>query len=272
MDFDNKVEETAEHIHGNKKAYPSVGQAFALIGVYVLITVAVALPIELIKRLVDPAYTSLLNVLTYALSMFLLLFFGIRMRKSIKFSWKWVSLPILLLSIPLILSLSVLMEPLVDLIPMPQLIKDYFNSIIINDIYSFLMIAILAPFIEELIFRGIVLNGFLKRYSPTKAIILSALIFGVAHLNPWQFPGAFILGLIMGWLYWKTNSLIPGMVLHFLNNSLSFLMMMMTHDNFITTQQLMGGGKAYYILYGMCVPIFVGSVFLIQLRLKMREG
>jgi len=180
-------------------------------------------------------------------------------------------LAVLLLCVPLILGLGIMLEPLIDAIPMPDLIKEYFNRVLTHDAWSFLMIAVAAPILEELVFRGIVLNGFLKRYKPFSSILLSALIFGIAHLNPWQFFGAFFIGLVIGWIYWRTNSLIPGMVIHFVNNSVSFLMMLWTGDNFITTRQLMGDGKAYYLFYGICIPVFIGSWFLIQQRLKMKE-
>jgi membrane protease YdiL (CAAX protease family) len=268
--MENKVEET-KVIH-NRNIYPSIGQAFALIGVLVLITFVVALVMVILKQWIDPAYNSILNGLMYIITMFCLLIFGIKMRKSLKFNFKWTSFPLLLLAIPLTISFGVLIEPLINLIPMPDSIKEYFNDIIKNDVYAFIMVVIAAPVIEELIFRGIVLEGFLKRYSPLKAIFWSAMIFGIVHLNPWQFFGAFSLGLIIGWVYWKTQSLIPGMVIHFLNNSLAFIMMMATGDNFITTQQLMGDGRSYYVLYGMCVPIFAGSLFLIQQRLKMKDA
>ncbi len=269
--MENILEGNIEPSSTEKKSYPSIGQAFGMIGVLILITIVVSLLMELVRKASDPGFNSLLNCLTYTLSMFLFLIFGVKMRRSRKFSWNRVSMPILLLCIPLILSLGILVEPLINAIPMPELIRKYFNSVITNDIYSFVMIAIAAPLLEELVFRGIVLDGLLKHYSPVKAIIWSAAIFGIAHLNPWQFLSAFSLGLVIGWLYWKTNSLIPGIAIHFINNSLSFLMMMVTGDSLITTQQFMGDGKAYYVVYGMCIPIFVGSLFLIQQRLKMKE-
>ena len=269
--LDNNLEEKPEHTYFKKKEYPGIGQAFGLIGVLLLISLIIAFPLDFLKNAVGENYKSVINGIAYVFSMTVLLAFALKMRKSSKFQWKMVSLQILLLSIPLVVSLGILLEPIINAIPMPDMIKDVINKAITNDVYSFLTIAIAAPLLEEIIFRGIILQGFLKRYSPTKAIIWSAVMFGIFHMNPWQFLSAFSVGMVIGWLYYKTDSLIPGIFIHFINNALAFLMLMTTGDNFKTTQQLMGGGKSYYIFYSMCIPILIGSLFLIHQRLKMKE-
>lgn len=270
--LDNKIEETGAQSFPEKKAYPSIGQAFGLIGILVLITIIVAIPTGLIQKNADKSPSSIVNAITYVISMVALLAFAIKMRGSARFDWKRVAPQIYILTLPMVISFAVLMEPLVNAIPMPTEIRNLFNQFLTNDIYTFLTVAIAAPLLEEIIFRGIILNGFLKRYSPTTAIIMSAVMFGIFHLNPWQFISAFLLGLVIGWLYWKTNSLIPGIVIHFINNSLAFIMMAFTGDSFMTTQQLMGNGKSYYVFYGMCIPIFLASLFLIRQRLRIKEA
>lgn len=77
-----------------------------------------------------------------------------------------------------------------------------------------LLLVVVAPVTEELLFRGIILRGFLSRYSVVTAVTLSALLFALFHLNPWQFIGAFALGLVFGWWYVKTRSLVPCLVGH----------------------------------------------------------
>jgi len=78
----------------------------------------------------------------------------------------------------------------------------------------------MAPFFEELLYRGIILNGLINRYSRKKAIIYSALIFGIAHLNFPQGINAFLLGLIIGTVYYYTRSIYLCMIMHFANNFL----------------------------------------------------
>lgn len=78
---------------------------------------------------------------------------------------------------------------------------------------------LIAPIAEEIIYRGIVLKGLLTRYSPQKAILISALIFGLIHGHPLQIWGAFIVGVILGWVYYHTKSIGTTILLHSLINT-----------------------------------------------------
>lgn len=90
-------------------------------------------------------------------------------------------------------------------------------------IVALISISLVAPIFEEIVFRGIILDGLLIKYSPKKAIIISALIFGVIHGNFDQGVNAFLIGIILGIIYFKTKSLLPGILIHFLNNTFYFI-------------------------------------------------
>lgn len=90
------------------------------------------------------------------------------------------------------------------------------NNIILVIIYA----AIIAPILEEMIFRGAILKELMNRYSANTAIIISALAFSIYHLNMSQFPFALITGLFLGWVFVKTKSLTLTILLHALNNFL----------------------------------------------------
>ena len=89
---------------------------------------------------------------------------------------------------------------------------------------SFLVTAIFAPVFEEWLCRGMVLRGLLTKMKPAWAIVISALFFAVIHLNPWQALNAFGIGLVMGFVYYKTGSLWLTMLIHFVNNGTSVLL------------------------------------------------
>lgn len=92
---------------------------------------------------------------------------------------------------------------------------------------GFITVCILAPVLEEILFRGILLRGMLQQgISPAIAIILSSVLFGLAHMNPWQFLGAGILGAIFAYIYYRTKSLWMCIFLHSLNNTISFILML----------------------------------------------
>ena len=74
-------------------------------------------------------------------------------------------------------------------------------------------VAILTPFAEELLFRGFILGMLLKRYSDTQSIVISSLIFAIAH-EPIAMVLALGGGLLYGWLRVRTGSILPGMIAH----------------------------------------------------------
>jgi len=159
----------------------------------------------------------------------------------------------------------VIIEPITSLIPMPDFFIEIMKKLLQPNIYTFISVAIAAPILEELLFRGVILEGFLKNYSPTKAIIYSALLFGLIHFNPWQFIGGFIIGMVIGWLYWKTNSLIPGILIHFVNNSLSFMAMYYTEDMNTSLEQSINNPTFFYGLLATAALI-LGVTYVILNR------
>lgn len=84
---------------------------------------------------------------------------------------------------------------------------------------SALFVAVfVAPLIEELLYRGVILRGLLANYTQTCAVAFSAILFGVGHLNPWQLPPAVIWGFIFAWWVIRTGSLCPALLAHALYN------------------------------------------------------
>lgn len=81
-------------------------------------------------------------------------------------------------------------------------------------------VCVIAPFTEEILFRGLFLRSFLKRYSLGNAIVWSAIIFSLAHLNPELLPVALIMGGFLGWIYYRTHSLWPCMIAHSAYNAI----------------------------------------------------
>lgn len=101
-----------------------------------------------------------------------------------------------------------------------------FEMMLDYKIAGFITVCILAPVLEEILFRGILLRGMLHQgVNPLIAIILSSFLFGLAHMNPWQFLGAGMLGAIFAFIYYRTKSLWMCIFLHSLNNTISFILM-----------------------------------------------
>jgi len=90
-------------------------------------------------------------------------------------------------------------------------------------VITLISVSIFAPFFEEWLCRGIILRGLLKKVKPAWAIVISAAIFGLIHGNLWQAIPAFIIGVILGYVYYKTGSLKLTMLMHCVNNTLSVI-------------------------------------------------
>ncbi len=84
-------------------------------------------------------------------------------------------------------------------------------------------IAVLVPLMEEFAFRGVLLSG-LRRYGTGFAVVASGLLFGMAHMSPVSVVFASLAGLVMGFLYAKTNNLWLTVAVHALNNALSVVL------------------------------------------------
>lgn len=93
--------------------------------------------------------------------------------------------------------------------------------------------ALVPAFIEEFVFRGIVV-GVLRKYGDAFAIISSAIMFGLMHRNITQIPFAFIVGLVLAFVYCKTNSLIPCIFIHFFNNFYAVISQIVYSSNILS--------------------------------------
>ena len=87
-----------------------------------------------------------------------------------------------------------------------------------SPIWLIIAAVIVAPFVEEMFFRGFLFQGFRQRYGWVAALLLSSGIFAAAHLDPVSFIPTFVLGAVLGYVYHRSNSLWPSIILHFLNN------------------------------------------------------
>ena len=100
--------------------------------------------------------------------------------------------------------------------------------------YATLLAAVVvAPFCEEIFFRSFVFAGMLRAIPVALSILFSALVFGIAHVDPGSFPLLCIIGLALAFLRWRTRSIWPGMILHMLNNGFSALVIVLTMHGLI---------------------------------------
>lgn len=91
----------------------------------------------------------------------------------------------------------------------------------------------IAPICEELFFRGLVLGGLRRSMSNVPAVIISALVFALAHFDVGSFAVLLVIGLILGYLRCRSRSIWPCIALHMLNNGYSSLLIFLALNNII---------------------------------------
>jgi membrane protease YdiL (CAAX protease family) len=123
------------------------------------------------------------------------------------------------------IALAFMTDSLTRILPeAPQWFEDAMNAIMDAPVWlTLLSVSVFAPLFEEWLCRGLVLRGLMNKMSPAGAICVSAIFFAVLHLNPWQAIPAFILGLLFGYVYYRTGSLKLTMLMHCVNNTFSVI-------------------------------------------------
>ncbi|MCQ2375241.1 MAG: CPBP family intramembrane metalloprotease [Salinivirgaceae bacterium] len=172
-----------------------------------------------------------------------------------------------LIAIATILAMGVVCEAAMILFPMPDKLAALFNVVLQPNIATFLCVCIAAPMLEEMVFRGAILGGMLNSgIAARKAIIVSAALFALMHLNPWQGVPAFAIGLLFGWIYKQTQSLWPSMILHFANNTTSYCISTIYGDSNVTVKDLVGSTQIYIVVVIVCIAItYLGIKWLSKL-------
>ena len=181
----------------------------------------------------------------------------------------WVAL----LSLGLILPAEWVYERLQ--ITMPESTEAMFEGIM-REPLGYMAIGIFAPVVEEIVFRGAILRILLGLFSRSwhwVAIIFSALIFGAIHLNLAQGLHAFVIGLLLGWMYYRTSSVVPGILLHWINNTVAYLMfhLMPQFGDGKLIDFFHGDESLMYKGLGCSLLIILPSLFQIARRMKRTD-
>ena len=151
--------------------------------------------------------------------------------------------PWVMLLVPaLVIGLSMLVTLVTQAFPLSDSQRALFDRMASNDFATLLLACVIAPVVEEMLFRGIILRGFLQRYTRGQAIWGSSLLFGLAHMNIYQFVAALLMGAVCGWLYTRARSLVPCIALHAAYNSALNLLASLASGSDDSTQVTLTGG------------------------------
>ena len=172
------------------------------------------------------------------------------------------------LSIPFIVAGMVFINLCSEFLNLPDMMQDTFLGMSRN-VFGILSITIMAPLVEELLFRGAIQGHLLRKgMKPLHTILIASAIFGIIHMNPIQIPFAFAIGMIFGWLYYRTGSVVPGIIGHFINNSIACIQMAtLTKEEFnIKTIDWLGEGPTY-ALFALSLAVMIGMFLYLKKHL-----
>lgn len=151
---------------------------------------------------------------------------------------------------------------------LPNLAEAEFDMVL-KDRWGYFVVGLLAPLAEELVFRGAVLRALLRwKSNPWVGIVISALLFALIHMNPAQMPHAFLVGLLLGWMYYRTDSIVPGVIFHWINNTVAYVLYNVYPNPEMTLLDLFGTQRTVLMALGFSLCIFLPALFQLNLRLK----
>ena len=186
------------------------------------------------------------------------LFWFLRSRKepiAERLRIRFVSSDVIISTIYLSFGIIILSDELDRIIqiflPAPEYILDLNGLLrpesILGFFLLFIAVVIIAPLGEELLFRGFLQQILEKHWKDvTKAVLVTALFFAMIHMNPYWFVQIYILGILLGFLAWKTKSVLPPLILHGINNGIAMFFSFAEIEN-----------NKIYIFNGHVAPWFI---------------
>jgi uncharacterized protein len=258
--------------------YPNVAQSFGITGIVILGMLLLS-PVNLVLNKFIGKEASMLIYYLLAIGIPFWIVYSIRKSKTNYHSFNLTIENTRIIPLVIVGTIALLfgiISPIGNLIPMPESIRKAFMDFgSQTGIFAFFLMVIAAPILEELIFRGIILDGLLKKYSSTKSILISSLLFGLVHLNPWQFVTGLIIGIFSGWVYYRTRSLSFSIIIHAAANLSGFLMRyFIDNDSFMddTLVEMYGGLTNLILAIIGSIVIVAVCVYLLRKEFSKTES
>lgn len=195
------------------------------------ISIAIQIPAGLITRHFSFVLGMLINqVLALLLpALVVIRIFGLSVKQILPF--KKVSGVKIATASVMIIGMAVLTDYLIffteKILPISQTLSETYEKYmnvtgVFSYLYLFAFLCIIPGFCEEIFFRGFCQTGLVKHYGVKWGIVITALIFAVAHLNPFYLHLYFLLGLVISWLFQSSKTLWIPIICHVVNNWWTF--------------------------------------------------
>lgn len=148
-----------------------------------------------------------------------------------------------------VIAAQIVLEPLMAMLPSME------NAGVGRGFWACVTAVVLAPVFEEILCRGLVLETVRRCWGDAVAVLISALFFGLVHVEPSTALAGFVVGGIFGTIYIRTHSLFSTIILHSINNVFAFALICFGLDDVPLSGVL--GGSVYHAVYGISVLIFL---------------
>ncbi len=209
-----------------KGGLPGISDAFSIFAIAIVLLLYGGV---VLLQLTDIMEVQL--VATQAIILVITLLYGLYIKCNFKelFQFKKCSIKYFLMGIPMVgvgLLITLLVQNLLlALVPgLESLLMQFEETLQFNHMAIYILVIAVCPAIcEELLFRGFILTGLQVEKHPVFAIVTSSIMFGIFHMNVFQFITGIILGSVLGFVTYKSKSIYPAMALHFLNNLVAVL-------------------------------------------------
>ena len=223
-----------EHLKPTRKpgelsmAYPNLKQTIWLLALLILVQAVLAIPVAIVDgwQLDDDfvlgilLFVNFLVILGYVYRRTDLDWKYVKQLFNARFDWRvWPCVAISIVGLAMLD--TELMKVVIRIVPVPEWIQEIYRLEIFSrtSFMSALFGAVIvAPFGEELLFRGIILSGLLAHHTRPSAIIWTAVLFGAMHLDLWTLAPIVGSGVVWAWWVIRTGSLLPALFGHALNN------------------------------------------------------
>ncbi len=250
-----------------KSTYPTFVDLAAFFGVFVAaqglgILVAKLILSYMAPQLAAPDELGWLMLLCQLFAMPLVIIFLIFLRRSrkapavkIMCGVKGFDPVIILGGFVMIFTASIVIEPLLALLPTPPDVEARGWPFMVSAV-------LLAPLFEEIICRGMIFGALRARRGTLVALVVSSLIFGIMHLQVTMSINAFVMGLILCYIYICSRSIIAPIILHILNNAVAYVAILVGLGNGFVLSDLIANQTLYIIIYVVALLLLIISTVL----------
>jgi len=262
--------------NGMKKAFPTWGDMLAMLGVFIAATVLCGIVFGLLVR-AGVLSQGLSVFLSYSIQFGVTIVYALTVRRlrtgrggrALAFGFRGVSPTIVLWGFLAAFATSIVVEPLIDTLP-SGLLETLEQQMKLGG-WVILTTVVMAPLCEEILFRGILQDALTAKYGPLRGILIASAVFGVIHLIPQQAINAFFVGIILGYIYYRTRSLVPVIAIHAINNAVSYFTWMLSGQKLASTRETIGNDTCYYIVYGAACVVFVVAFATVVVTIRREE-